>query len=77
MPAARATPRSRRVGDTAFRRSETSLQRLAEAARLDEVPLHVDDDESDCARIEFEIVWLGANYCHQLFLMALGPSLLR
>ena len=53
------------------------MQRLAEAARLDEVPLHVDDDESDCARIEFEIVWLRANYCHQLFLMVLGPSWLR
>ena len=33
-------------------------ERFAESARLDEIALHVDDDQRSGARIEIELVWL-------------------
>ena len=43
-------------------------ERFAEAARLDEVALHVDDDQRGGARIELELVRLGIHFgnAHQL-----------
>src|SRR5262249_25814842 len=44
--------------DHRLQRRDVVAQRFAEAARLDEVALHVDDDERGAGRLELEFVWL-------------------
>ena len=39
-------------------------ERLAQAAGLDEITLHIDDDECDRGKVEAELVRLGTNDRH-------------
>jgi hypothetical protein len=47
-------------------------ERFAEAARIDEIALHVDDDERAGARIEFELVGFCLDRRHRLLPPTVG-----
>ena len=50
--------------DDRLQRCNVVAERLAEATRLDEIPLHVYDDERGRRRIELEFIRLGAHFLY-------------
>jgi hypothetical protein len=65
VPASRQASSTRRIGWTAPRNSENVVsERFTESARLDEIALHVDDDERRRARFQFELIWFRAHASH-------------
>ena len=63
QPGMRARPRAARRFGSIVRRScdDIVAQHLAEAAGLEEIALHVDDEEARTRRIEFELVGFCPN----------------
>ncbi len=75
MPAARQAREHAPGGrDGRAQQRDVVAERVAEAARLEEVALHVDDDQRGGGRVEFEGIGLSVDLRHACFLGTEPPE---